>query len=119
MHLNQEERSAEKWGESCAIHLSNAANVVLLISKVYASIVSKSLAIIASTMDSLLDLLSGVILWWTVYSMKNLNKYLYPIGKKRRQPLVSIEFLRIVSIKDHRSRTTLDKHLQVYKIDLN
>lgn len=90
MHLNQEERSAQKWGESCAIHLSNAANIVLLISKVYASIVSKSLAIIASTMDSLLDLLSGVILWWTAYSMRNLNKYIYPIGKKRRQPLVSI-----------------------------
>jgi len=54
----------------------------------YASIVSLSLAIIASTMDSLLDLLSGAILWWAANSMSRLNKYLYPIGKKRRQPLV-------------------------------
>lgn len=88
LKIVQEERLATKKGEIIAINLSNYANVVLLLSKMYASITSMSLAIIASTMDSLLDLLSGAILWWATYSMKNLNKYLYPIGKKRRQPLV-------------------------------
>lgn len=61
----------------------------LFAAKVYASIRSGSLAIIASTLDSLLDLLSGFILWFTAFSMQTANPYHYPIGKKRMQPLVS------------------------------
>lgn len=74
--------------ERMAIHLSNIANVLLFIAKIYASVESKSLAVIASTLDSLLDLLSGFILWFTSYAMKNPNQYHYPIGKKRMQPVV-------------------------------
>lgn len=77
--------------ERMAIHVSNIANVVLFIAKIYASIASRSLAVIASTLDSLLDLLSGFILWFTVYAMKNPNQYHYPIGKKRMQPVVSLQ----------------------------
>jgi len=61
----------------------------LFAAKVYASVRSGSLAIIASTLDSLLDLLSGFILWFTAFSMKTPNPYQYPIGKRRMQPLVS------------------------------
>ncbi|KAJ8534377.1 hypothetical protein K7X08_016105 [Anisodus acutangulus] len=68
--------------ERMAIHLSNMANVVLFIAKIYASVQSRSLAVIAS-LDSLLDLLSGFILWFTSNAMKNPNQYHYPIGKKR------------------------------------
>jgi divalent metal cation (Fe/Co/Zn/Cd) transporter len=63
--------------------------MVLFAAKVYASVRSGSLAIIASTLDSLLDLLSGFILWFTAFSMQTPNPYRYPIGKKRMQPLVS------------------------------
>ena len=49
---------------------------------------SRSLSIIASTLDSLLDLLSGFILWYTAHSMRRENLYKYPIGNKRMQPLV-------------------------------
>lgn len=73
-----------------AIRISNVANMVLFAAKVYASIRSGSLAIIASTLDSLLDLLSGFILWFTAFSMQTPNPYQYPIGKKRMQPLVSL-----------------------------
>jgi divalent metal cation (Fe/Co/Zn/Cd) transporter len=86
----QDERDKVKSGEKCAILMSNYANIILFIAKVYASIVSASMAIIASTLDSLLDLLSGLILWFTARSMQRLNPYLYPIGKKRKQPLVSL-----------------------------
>ena len=75
--------------ERMAVHVSNIANLVLFAAKVYASIESKSLAVIASTLDSLLDLLSGFILWFTAHSMKTPNHYHYPIGKKRMQPVVS------------------------------
>lgn len=76
--------------EMLAIHTSNIANVVLFVAKIYASIASRSLAVIASTLDSLLDILSGFILWFTAYAMKRPNQYRYPIGKKRMQPVVSL-----------------------------
>lgn len=78
--------------ERMAIHVSNIANLILFIAKIYASIASRSLAVIASTLDSLLDLLSGFILWFTVYAMKKPNQYHYPIGKKRMQPVVSFKY---------------------------
>ena len=78
--------------ERAAIHISNVANLVLFVAKVYASVESRSLAVIASTLDSLLDLLSGFILWFTAHAMRNPNQFHYPIGKKRMQPVVSAQF---------------------------
>lgn len=72
-----------------AINISNVANMFLFLAKVYASIESRSLAVIASTMDSLLDLLSGFILWFTSQAMRKPNRYRYPVGKQRMQPVVS------------------------------
>lgn len=76
--------------ERMAIYASNVANIVLFLAKVYASVESRSMAVIASTLDSFLDLLSGFILWFTAYAMKEPNQYKYPIGKNRMQPLVSL-----------------------------
>ncbi|KAD3067008.1 hypothetical protein E3N88_34888 [Mikania micrantha] len=73
--------------ERLAIDVSNITNLVLFVAKVYASIESRSLAVIASTLDSFLDLLSGFILWFTSYAMRNPNQYHYPIGKNRMQPV--------------------------------
>lgn len=94
----QEERAMVRRGEKLAIQISNCANLVIFAAKVYACVRSGSLAIIASTLDSLLDLLSGFILWFTAISMRKLNPYLYPIGKKRMQPLVSLSLLSYFAI---------------------
>ncbi|MBA0696968.1 hypothetical protein Goari_003485 [Gossypium aridum] len=88
--ISKEEREKLARSETLAIRISNVANMVLFAAKVYASVWSGSLAIIASTLDSLLDLLSGFILWFTAFSMSTPNPYQYPIGKKRMQPLVSM-----------------------------
>ena len=85
----QDELKQLARSERMAIHVSNIANMVLFIAKVYASVESRSLAVIASTLDSFLDLLSGCILWFTSNAMKNPNHYHYPIGKQRMQPVVS------------------------------
>lgn len=85
----QDEMKQLARSERMAILASNTANFVLFAAKVYASIESRSLAVMASTLDSLLDLLSGFILWFTSYAMNKPNQYQYPIGKKRMQPLVS------------------------------
>lgn len=89
INFGQDEMKQLAKSERLAVHISNVTNLVLFIAKVYASIESRSLAVIASTLDSLLDLLSGFILWFTSYAMKNPNQYRYPIGKKRMQPVVS------------------------------
>lgn len=58
---------------------------------------SGSLAIAASTLDSLLDLMAGAILWFTHLSMKTINIYEYPIGKLRMQPVGIIIFAAVMA----------------------
>ncbi|KAG6534409.1 metal tolerance protein 7-like [Zingiber officinale] len=82
--------------ERLAISISNIVNLLLFVSKVVASVESRSMAVIASTLDSLLDLLSGLILWFTTYAMKKPNQYSYPIGKNRMQPVGIIVFASIM-----------------------
>ncbi|XP_009770453.1 metal tolerance protein 10-like [Nicotiana tabacum] len=95
--LTEDEMKQLAKSERMAIHVSNIANLILFIAKIYASIASRSLAVIASTLDSLLDLLSGFILWFTVYAMKKPNQYHYPIGKKRMQPVGIIVFASVMA----------------------
>lgn len=70
---------------------------ILMRLQIYATIQSGSLAIAASTLDSLLDLMAGGILWFTHLSMKNINIYKYPIGKLRVQPVGIIIFAAIMA----------------------
>ncbi|CAN4094838.1 unnamed protein product [Withania somnifera] len=77
--------------------ISNWANIILLALKIYATVRSGSLAIAASTLDSLLDLMAGGILWFTHLSMKNIDVYKYPIGKLRVQPIGIIVFAAIMA----------------------
>ncbi|XP_022747095.1 metal tolerance protein 11 isoform X1 [Durio zibethinus] len=95
--MSKEEQEKLARSETLAIRISNFANMVLFAAKVYASIRSGSLAIIASTLDSLLDLLSGFILWFTAFSMSTPNPYQYPIGKKRMQPLGILVFASVMA----------------------
>ncbi|XP_020582794.1 metal tolerance protein 10-like [Phalaenopsis equestris] len=83
--------------ERMAINISNMSNLILFIAKVYASISSRSLSVIASSLDSLLDLLSGLILWFTSNAMKKPNQYRYPIGKKRMQPVGIVVFASVMA----------------------
>ncbi|XP_008233556.1 PREDICTED: metal tolerance protein 11 isoform X1 [Prunus mume] len=95
--MSKEEQEKLANSETFAIRISNVANMVLFAAKVYASVRSGSLAIIASTLDSLLDLLSGFILWFTAFSMQSPNPYQYPIGKKRMQPLGILVFASVMA----------------------
>ncbi|KAK3027150.1 hypothetical protein RJ639_041251 [Escallonia herrerae] len=82
---------------SSPVHLSNASALTPGPYSIYATIRSGSLAIAASTLDSLLDLMAGGILWFTHLSMKNINIYKYPIGKLRVQPVGIIVFAAIMA----------------------
>lgn len=94
--IAQHEREEQAHHER-AMQISNFANILLLAFKIYATIKSGSIAIAASTLDSLLDLMAGGILWFTHLSMKNINIYKYPIGKLRVQPVGIIIFAAIMA----------------------
>ncbi|KAM7279449.1 hypothetical protein ACFE04_006583 [Oxalis oulophora] len=93
----EDEVKQQAKSERMVLHISNAANLVLFVAKVYASVASRSFVVIASTMDSLLDLLSGYILWFTAKAMRTSNKYDYPIGKKRMEPVGIIVFASVMA----------------------
>ncbi|GLT91491.1 hypothetical protein SLE2022_093750 [Rubroshorea leprosula] len=95
--LSEDEMKKLARSEKFAVHASNIANIVLFVAKIYASVMSKSMAVIASTLDSFLDLLSGFILWFTAHAMKKPNHYRYPIGKNRMQPVGIIVFASVMA----------------------
>ncbi|CAN6545629.1 unnamed protein product [Malus baccata var. baccata] len=95
--LTQDEVNQLAGNERIAIYASNVANLVLFLAKVYASVESRSLAVIASTLESLLDVLSGFILWFSSHAMRKPNQYRYPISKARMQPVGIIVFASVMA----------------------
>ncbi|CAD6338830.1 unnamed protein product [Miscanthus lutarioriparius] len=102
VEASQSEDTEQKQSEF-AMKISNYANIVLLVFKVsefrrqvYATIRTGSMAIAASTLDSLLDFMAGGILWFTHLSMKRVN-IKYPIGKLHVQPVGIIVFAAIMA----------------------
>ncbi|XP_057440106.1 metal tolerance protein 4-like [Lotus japonicus] len=93
----EEEEDEEQAHQERAMKISNYANLVLLLLKIYATVRSGSMAIGASTLDSLLDLMAGGILWFAHVSMKNIDIYKYPIGKLRVQPVGILVFAAIMA----------------------
>ncbi|XP_076948080.1 metal tolerance protein 4-like [Bidens hawaiensis] len=96
-HGVDEEDMDEQIQQERAMKISNYANILLLAFKVFATIETGSIAIAASTLDSLLDLMAGGILWFTHLSMQSINLYKYPIGKLRVQPVGIIIFAAIMA----------------------
>lgn len=70
-----------------AVYASNAANVFLLAAQVYAFLSSGSLALMASTTDAALDFVSGLVVLYTWRLRAVRNKYSYPVGRARMEPL--------------------------------
>uniref|UniRef100_A0A915LAT1 Cation efflux protein cytoplasmic domain-containing protein n=1 Tax=Romanomermis culicivorax TaxID=13658 RepID=A0A915LAT1_ROMCU len=65
-------------------------NVSLAVIKAVASILSGSLAIISSLIDSTLDLVSGAVTYYTMREIRRRDPYLYPRGCTRMEPLGSV-----------------------------
>jgi hypothetical protein len=93
---NMAEHNAPEKHVSLAINLSNASNIILLAAKIPLCVITGSLAIITSVLDSILDLFVGLLLWVARKAVKNENKYKYPIGKARMQPLGIVVFAAIM-----------------------
>lgn len=80
-----------------AINLSFACNILLMGIKLFAAITSASMAVIASLVDSLLDLVSGSIIWVAAWlaSRKSAD---HPVGKTRYEPLGIICFACVMAM---------------------
>ena len=65
--------------------------------QVYATVKSRSSAIAASTLDSLLYLMADGILCFTHLAMKNRNIYKRPIGNSRMQTVGIIIFAIVMA----------------------
>ena len=78
--------------------LSLACNILLLIAKLVVAIQSGSLAVIASSIDSVFDLISGVVLYYTAQKMEKQEPYAYPIGKSRMEPVGILIFAIVMGL---------------------
>ncbi|KAF2728937.1 hypothetical protein EJ04DRAFT_580982 [Polyplosphaeria fusca] len=86
-----------KW----AININVVVNVLLLAAKGIAAIYSSSLSLIASLVDSALDLLCTLIIWTTnkIVGWKLLRlKKKFPVGRRRLEPLGILVFSIIMVV---------------------
>ncbi|KAF9095689.1 hypothetical protein BGX23_000100 [Mortierella sp. AD031] len=80
-----------------AINVSFLANIFLVIIKIWTVLLSDSLAVLASMIDSLMDLLSGAIIWYSARLRNNTTDGdRYPVGKARMEPLGIIVFAAVM-----------------------
>lgn len=93
----QKAEKKAKW----AININVIANIILLLAKIAAAFYSDSLSLIASLVDSALDLLCTLIVWGTnrlvQWRLKALNKR-FPVGRRRLEPLGILVFSIIMVI---------------------
>ena len=90
-----EPRAAER-----AVNLSFNTNVFLFFLKFVAFLLSGSLSVLASLLDSFLDLLSGMILYLSMRAMGTASKdsFRFPVGKNRLEPLGVMLFAVVMGI---------------------
>ncbi|KAF9579351.1 hypothetical protein BGW38_004430, partial [Lunasporangiospora selenospora] len=80
-----------------AINMSFIVNVFLVVIKIWTVLMSDSLAVLASMIDSLMDLLSGAIIWYSARLRDNTaDGHHYPVGKARMEPLGIIVFAAVM-----------------------
>ncbi|GHP10490.1 hypothetical protein PPROV_000922100 [Pycnococcus provasolii] len=89
-----DERADQDAKDRFAMNLSFCFNVLLFVLKVVVVVMSGSLSLIASALDSFLDLLSGGILWFTARQVRraDADRDSFPVGKSRMQPLGILVF---------------------------
>ena len=75
-----------------AIYVNLAANTLLLILKIVAMLLTSSLSVLASLVDAALDFLSTAIVWTTSRLVSQKDRYKYPVGRRRLEPVGVLVF---------------------------
>jgi divalent metal cation (Fe/Co/Zn/Cd) transporter len=96
-----------------AIYLNLAANTILLAGKIAVILLTSSLSVLASLVDAALDFLSTAIVWTTTRMIERQDRYQYPVGRRRLEPVgvsvimvtsfaqVALECLSRLNSRDH------------------
>jgi hypothetical protein len=99
---NEDDEAAEEEptnsAVSMAIALSFGTNIILVFIKLGAAIMSGSLSVLASFMDSFLDIVAGLILYWTSLRMAKRDLFKYPEGKTRLEPVGTVLFASVMGM---------------------
>ena len=77
---------------SVAIYINLAANTLLLVGKIIVMVLTSSLSVLASLVDAALDFLSTAIVWTTTKLISRNDRYSYPVGRRRLEPLGVLVF---------------------------
>ena len=90
--------NAEAAAEERAISISFGCNVLLFGAKLVAAVMTGSMVVLVSTLDSALDLLSGGILFVTALLAKKPDPMRYPLGKAKMEPLGIVVFSALMGM---------------------
>lgn len=96
--LDEAQDDAEAAAEERAISISFVSNVLLFCAKLVAAVMTGSMVVLVSTLDSALDLLSGGILFITALVAKKPNPMSYPLGKAKMEPLGIVVFSALMGM---------------------
>jgi cation diffusion facilitator family transporter len=75
-----------------ALYVNLAANTALLIMKIIVAVMTSSLSVVASLVDAALDFLSTAIVWFTSWMIARQDRYAYPVGRRRLEPIGVLVF---------------------------
>ena len=75
-----------------AIYVNLAANTSLLAMKIVVAVMTSSLSVVASLVDAALDFLSTAIVWFTAWMIARQDRYAYPVGRRRLEPIGVLVF---------------------------
>ncbi|CAF1083260.1 unnamed protein product [Rotaria sordida] len=88
MHDERAERH-KRW-TLILIKTTLVSNIILVVGKIFSAIISKSLSIASSAIDSTIDLMLNFAIWWAARAIRKRNPHLYPQGRTRLEPIIII-----------------------------
>ncbi|CAL2050554.1 hypothetical protein CAEBREN_01519 [Caenorhabditis brenneri] len=87
--IAEQEKKTQVW-DTRITTLTIVLNVALIIAKSIVAYLSGSLAILASVVDSFMDITSGVVVWYACYKIERMNREHYPVGMRKLEPLTVV-----------------------------
>lgn len=83
----EKKKNREKVWDTRLSIVTILINIVMIIAKLIVAYLSHSLAVLASMVDSAMDIASGVVIWYACRKIEQSNKKKYPVGLERLEPL--------------------------------
>lgn len=79
-----------------ALYINLLANLILLIAKIIVTLMTSSVSVLASLVDAALDFLSTAIIWSTTRLTVRRDRFRYPVGRQRLEPLGVLIFSVVI-----------------------